>query len=62
MRRVVLTALIAVVPVTVASELHLPIQRRAKRMLGFSEDHVSILRSSEVSTELNGILAEAAGS
>ena len=48
--------------VAVASELHLPIQRRAKRMLGFSEDHVSILRSSEVSTELNGILAEAAGS
>jgi pimeloyl-ACP methyl ester carboxylesterase len=46
--------------VAVASELPLAVQRRAKRVLGFSEDHMSILRSEDVSKELNGVLDEAA--
>jgi pimeloyl-ACP methyl ester carboxylesterase len=45
--------------VSVASELPLVVQQRAKRVLGFSEDHMSILRSADVSAELNAVLARA---
>jgi hypothetical protein len=46
--------------VSVSSELPLTVQLRAQRVLGFNEDHMSILRSADVSAELNAALAEAA--
>jgi pimeloyl-ACP methyl ester carboxylesterase len=45
--------------VTVSSELAMPIQRQAFRVLGFDEDHMSILGSREVAEQLNAILARA---
>lgn len=45
--------------VTLASELWLPIQRDADRVMGFDESHTSILRSPDVSALLNTMLAEA---
>ncbi len=46
--------------VTVSSELSMPIQRQAVRVMGFDEDHMSILESREVAAQLNTILARAA--
>jgi len=43
--------------VTVASELSMPIQRQAARVLGFDETHDAILRSADVADALNAILA-----
>jgi pimeloyl-ACP methyl ester carboxylesterase len=43
--------------VTVASELSMPIQLQAKRVLGFERTHVSILDAPEVADQLNDILA-----
>ena len=45
--------------VTVSSELAMPIQRQAVRVLGFDESHTSILESREVAEQLNAILARA---
>ena len=45
--------------VTVSSELAMPIQRQAARVMGFDEDHTSILESREVAAQLNAILARA---
>jgi hypothetical protein len=45
--------------VTVSSELVMPIQRQAVRVMGFDETHTSILESPEVAAELNAILARA---
>jgi hypothetical protein len=42
--------------VTVSSELPLSIQRQATRVIGFDENHTSILHSPEVAAELNTIL------
>jgi hypothetical protein len=47
--------------VAVASELPLAIQRRARRVVGFNEDHMSILKSADVAVELNTILAAVGG-
>lgn len=44
--------------VTVASQLAMPIQLQADRVIGFDETHTSILRSAEVADRLNEILAE----
>jgi len=45
--------------VTLASQLWLPMQRDADRVMGFGESHMGILRSSDVSALLNTMLAEA---
>lgn len=45
--------------VAVSSELAMPVQRQASRVVGFDETHRSILRSAEVSAELNAILLRA---
>ncbi len=45
--------------VTLASQLLLPIQRDADRVMGFDESHTGILRSPDVSALLNTMLAEA---
>lgn len=44
--------------VSVASELRTEAQARAERIIGFDEDHTSILRSAEVSATLKQILDE----
>lgn len=46
--------------VTVASMLSMPIQKQAKRVMGFDETHVSILDSADVAEQLNAILARLA--
>jgi hypothetical protein len=46
--------------VTVASELSLPIQLQAERVIGFNETHTSILDSPEVAAQLDAILLRAA--
>jgi pimeloyl-ACP methyl ester carboxylesterase len=45
--------------VTVSSELAMPIQRQAARVMGFDENHTSILESREVAVQLNAILDRA---
>ena len=45
--------------VTVSSELAMPIQREAVRVMGFDENHTSILESREVAAQLNAILDRA---
>jgi len=45
--------------VTVSSELAMPIQRQAVRVMGFDESHTSILESREVAAQLNAILDRA---
>ncbi|HUL23613.1 MAG TPA: alpha/beta fold hydrolase [Thermodesulfobacteriota bacterium] len=45
--------------VTVSSELAMPIQRQAFRVMGFDENHTSILESREVAAQLNAILDRA---
>ena len=45
--------------VAVSSELSLPIQRQAARVMGFNETHTSILRSADVAAQLNTILTRA---
>ncbi len=45
--------------VTVSSELAMPIQRQAVRVMGFDENHVSILESRELAAQLNAILDRA---
>jgi len=45
--------------VTVSSELAMPVQRQAVRVMGFDESHTSILESREVAMQLNAILARA---
>ena len=45
--------------VTVSSELAMSIQRQAARVMGFDEDHTSILESREVAAQLNAILDRA---
>ena len=46
--------------VTLSSQLSLPAQEAAEQMLGFNEDHTSILRSEIVSGYINQILGQAA--
>ncbi|HVN86616.1 MAG TPA: alpha/beta hydrolase [Candidatus Binatia bacterium] len=46
--------------VTVASELSMPIQRQAVRVMGFNEDHDSILTNPDLAAQLNAILARVA--
>jgi len=46
--------------VTLRSQLAMPIQLQADRVLGFDESHTSILRSAEVAQRLNEILDAAA--
>lgn len=43
--------------VSVSSELHLPLQRDAVKVMGFNESHSSILETPEVSEYLNEILS-----
>jgi hypothetical protein len=45
--------------VTVSSELAMPIQRQAARVMGFDENHTSILVSGEVAAQLNATLDRA---
>ncbi len=45
--------------VTVSSQLAMPIQRQAARVMGFDENHTSILESREVAAQLNAILHRA---
>ena len=45
--------------VTVSSELAMPIQRQAFRVMGFDENHTSILESREVAAQLNATLDRA---
>ncbi len=45
--------------VTVSSELAMPIQLQAFRVMGFDENHTSILESREVAAQLNAILERA---
>jgi pimeloyl-ACP methyl ester carboxylesterase len=45
--------------VTVESELSMPIQREATRVMGFNETHIGILRSDEVAAKVNAILTGA---
>ncbi len=44
--------------VSVASQLRPEVQQRAVRIVGFDEDHTSILRDAEVAAELNAILEQ----
>ena len=44
---------------TVSSELSLPIEQQAAHVMGFDENHDSILSSPEVAAQLNPILRRA---